>query len=79
MNFSIFDSVFPTIGPISPGRHSVFFNFVPTCNFVIDNRVSVDVPGNHAINPFRYFAGMSRFVLSSICYAFWGYSCSDSY
>jgi hypothetical protein len=79
MNFSVFDSVFPTIAPISPGRHSVFFNFVPTCNFVIDNRVSVDVPGNHAINPLRYFAGMSCFVLSSICYAFLGYSCSDSY
>jgi hypothetical protein len=45
---------------------------VPTCNFVIDNRVSVDVPGNHAINPFRYFCRDVLFCLEQYLLYFLG-------
>ena len=45
---------------------------MPTCNFVIDNRVSVDVPGNHAINPFRYFCRDVLFCLEQYLLYFLG-------
>ena len=69
MNYSVFDPVLQTIVPIRPVRRSVYWDLDPVRNAVIDNRIFVDVPGNHDINPFRHFARMTRHVLCCICYA----------
>ena len=69
MNYSVFDPVLQTIVPIRPVRRSVYWDLEPVRNAVIDNRIFVDVPGDHNINPFRYFARMTRHVLCCICYA----------